>query len=250
MAPLRAQLTKLRTLRPVTACLLVAALPVPLLAALAAAAARRGLDTGAPELAGYQSAGAGLTVLPYAQVLFIVLGALVVGSEYTSGLIHVTLAAVPRRGHFYLAELAAGTLLAAPAAFAAVLLAQAGAGIALGPHAAPWDSSGLPRALLGGALHLVLFFLLAAGTTALLRQQVVSLAVLLGLFPVGTALLRQLPGAEPVVRYAPDLAGARMTALGPDLAAGLSPAAGAVVLAGWTAVALLAGWIGLRYRDA
>jgi hypothetical protein len=244
-----AELTKARSLQSVAACSLATVGVVVALAAGAGWSVRRALDSGEPAAVASEPAVTGLAALEYAQLGVLVLGVLVVTSEHAGRTLGVSLLAVPRRGRFYLAKLSAGALVALAVATPTVLLAYLATQAALGPHAAPWDTPGLPRALAGGITYLVLFFLLAAGVAAALRNQVLTLAVLLPLFAVATSLARRIPGVGEAARLLPDQAGIRMTALGADAATGLPPTVGGLVMLAWTTAALTAGWLTLRHRD-
>jgi len=81
------------------------------------------------------------------QLALVVFGVTVVGSEYTSGTIVTSLTAVPRRGLFYAAKLAAGLLAAAVAALVTVTATFFAAQQALIHHAPVTDESFVALAL-------------------------------------------------------------------------------------------------------
>lgn len=237
-AAVRAELVKATSTRPVVACLAVTVVAAVAISALAARARPSGTADAA-------HAASGTLVLPWAVTGFVAFGVLLVSGEYTSGLIRVSLVAVPRRAVLAAAELAAAVLLAGAAALVEVpasalvaqLLTAGEAGVAGG--GAPVS---LP-ALAGAAAYLTLAAVVAAGVTLVLRSQPAALGVLLPWFGVASPLLAAAGG---LVRYLPDQAGLRLAdatsvaQAGPPLA----------VLLVWTAATAVAGAAALRYRDA
>ncbi len=111
--------------------------------------------------------------------------------------------------------------------------------------------SGVLRAVLGGALHLVLVGVIAVALGAALRRTAGAVAVLFAVLLVVPGLVALLPSPwnNDITKYLPSSAGAAMSAVVrfPNL---LGPAAGAVVLCAYAAALLvLAGWV-LQRRDA
>jgi ABC-type transport system involved in multi-copper enzyme maturation permease subunit len=97
-----------------------------------------------------------------AQLAIAVLGVMVVTSEYSSGMIRTSLAAVPRRGRFLAAKALVFTTVALVVgevmAFAAFLIGQS----LIGSHAphATLSGPGVLRAVVGAGLYLALVGLL------------------------------------------------------------------------------------------
>ena len=107
------------------------------------------------------------------------------------------------------------------------------------------------RAVLGGALHLVLIGAIAVALGAIMRRTAGAVAVLFGVLLVvpGLVLLLPSPWNDDVTKYLPSSAGVAMSAhvQFPNL---LTPAGGLVVLCAYTAVTLLVAAWTLQRRDA
>ncbi|MEZ0091923.1 ABC transporter permease [Streptacidiphilus sp. EB129] len=187
------------------------------------------------------------------QILCGITGILVMGSEYSSGLIRTTLAATPQRGLLLAAKavpLAALTWVAGTAmSFVSFLLGQA---LLSGPapHASLGDP-GVLRAVLGAGLYLVLATVLGLALAVVLRSTAAAIGTLFAVLLVLPILVGGLPHqlALDVDRVLPGGAGESMWHVvgTPGM---LSPAAGALVMAAYAALALgAAAWL-LRRRDA
>ncbi|MFZ0045889.1 MAG: ABC transporter permease [Streptosporangiaceae bacterium] len=202
-----------------------------------------------------------LTGVQAGQAVVAVLGVLVVSAEYSTRMIQVTLAAVPRRGAVLGAKAAcvAGlALLAGALGVAASILAGRlilpGHGFAAARGFPVFSlSDGLVlRSAAGSVLYLGLIALLSAGIAALARDSAVAIGVTLGLvylFPVVTALISNATWQRRLERYTP-MAGLNIQATTGLRSLPISPWAGLGVLAAWAAAALLAGGLMLRLRDA
>ncbi|MFF0739108.1 ABC transporter permease [Streptomyces sp. NPDC004111] len=246
VAAVRAELTKLCGVRGTYVALLLFVPTSLLIAALGGWSAKGAIDAGGSGLrADFSPAQAGLDGILYGQLALIVFAVLFVSGEYTSGMMRVSLLAVPRRGRLYAAKAAvtagAVALLAVPVTVVGYLLTQ----FALGPHGAAVDASGVPRALAGAVVHLTLMSLFATGLAATARSAVVPLAVLLPMVLAGSQILSVIGATKEMVRYFPDRAGMRMLTVGSTDAL-----SGFVVLLLWTVAALTLGWLRHRRWDA
>jgi ABC-2 type transport system permease protein len=186
------------------------------------------------------------------QALAVVLAVLCVGGEYGTGLIHVTLSALPGRT----------TVLAAKAAVLGALVGSAGALAVLGsllaghlllPGAPALTDGPTLRAGLGSVLYLVLVALLALGITFAVRDGAgasgAALA-LLYLFPLLSHVVTDPWLQRQLARVGPMPAGLAIqatTALGRQP---IGPWEGLGVLALWACAALTLGGTLLRRRDA
>ncbi|MFJ8109915.1 ABC transporter permease [Streptomyces sp. NPDC096132] len=242
LAAVRAEFTKLRGVRSTFLALL---LFVPLsiaVAALGGWSAKNAIDSDNPGLrSDFTPEQAGLDGILYGQLALIVFGVLIVAGEYTSGMMRVSLLAVPRRGRLYAAKTAvtavAALAVAVPVTLASYLVTQS----ALGPHGASIGTDGVPRALAGAIVYLTLMSLFAAGVAATARSAVLPLAVLLPMVLAGSQILSVIGATKDVVRYFPDRAGTQLLTVGSHDAT-----TGFLVLLAWTAAALAAGY--LRHR--
>ncbi|MFJ3672609.1 ABC transporter permease [Streptomyces sp. NPDC090106] len=180
------------------------------------------------------------------QIAAVTFGATAVSGEFHGGALRLSLAAVPRRGHWFAAK---ATAIAVPAlavglvtALAALLAARAGLGEAAGALTAGEQV----RAVVGCGLYLTLMALFAAGLAALLRSGVGALSVLIPFVLVVSFVIGDAAGTA--VDFLPDRAG--QIALHGTYDGPLGPWSGLAVTALWTAAALLAGAWSIRRRDA
>jgi ABC-2 type transport system permease protein len=192
--------------------------------------------------------------LMFAQITAIVLGTLVVTSEYGTGMIRATLAATPRRGSVLAAKaiVLSGTLfvVGTVTAFAGFFggnffLDREGIGIALGDE-------GVLRAMLGSGLYMAGLGLFAAAVGFLIRHTAAALSVVLALVFVVGNMAFLLPGTwgEWTARLMPGNAGsgvATPVSFNPEL---LDPWVGFAVFAGEVALLTVIAWATFRRRDA
>ncbi|WP_430499829.1 ABC transporter permease [Micromonospora trifolii] len=211
---------------------------------------RNAIDSGSNMLASdFNPINSGFNALLYGNLAFVVFAVLVFSSEYTSGMIRASLAAVPTRGLFYLAKLlvvaAVALIVGGTAVIASFLITQS----ALGPHGASLSDPGAMRAVLGGVAYVVLINVFSAAVAALLRSTALTLGILMPLFFVVGPALGTISGTKPVAQFLPDQAGMRamqVTADSGELTAGQ----GILVLLLWTLTAAAVGYWLIRRRDA
>src|SRR5690348_1049702 len=131
---LAAEWTKLRSIRSTYWLLLVGTAVTVCLALLITA----GLGSGKVEVTGtFDPAGTSLLGVWFGQITFAVVGVLTMTSEYATGSIRTTLAAVPRRGVLLAAKLAAVGLIVAGIGMAISLTAfLSGQAVLAGQHRA------------------------------------------------------------------------------------------------------------------
>ncbi len=200
----------------------------------------------------YDPAGNSLFGTNIAQLVLGVLGALLITTEYSTGLIRATLTAVPKR----LPVLWAKVVVVAGATFATMV---AGVSVAFlagqalyggdGVGASLFDP-GVPRALLGAAVLPTAIAVLGTALGALTRQTATAVGILVGMLFIVPLLLQSLGGVwVDVVSYLPSEAGQAMTTLVEDPER-LSPLAGLGVLVGWVGALLAGAAIALKRRDA
>ena len=254
---LRVEWTKARTLAS-TGWLLVAAVVLTVGVSTAVAAAVTCPAGNCAE----DPARISLTGVYLGQAVVAILAVLMISSEYSTGMIRHTLAAMPRRTTVLAAKAAilTGLVLAsgAIAVLACVLAGQVilrGHGIdpAHGYPSLSLGSAPVLRAAAGSVLYLALIALLSLGTATAVRDSAAAIGVVLGLlylFPIVGAVLGGSHLARLIQQIGPMTAGLAIQATTglPDLP--ISPWAGLGVLAAWAAAALLAGGLLLRHRDA
>ena len=216
---LHAEWTKLRTLAGTWWLLLAAAALTIAVSAAAAAAFHCPPGACTPRLTGADPAKISLTGVYLGQVVIALLAVLAIGGEYGTGMIRVTLTAVPRR----LTAFTAKALVTAAAALAAAVLAVGGSRarrMADPPGQGPIAANGyVPlslgnaadlRAACGSVLYLTLIALLAFGVTAAVRDSAAGIGVVLGvllLFPIMSAVIPDHALARHLEQIAPMTAG-------------------------------------------
>ncbi|MEU5894816.1 MULTISPECIES: ABC transporter permease [Streptomyces] len=182
----------------------------------------------------------------FGQIAAISFGTTAMSSEYTSGALRISLAAVPRRGLFYGSKMlvigSLALLVGLVTGFATFLTSQA----FLGDHAIGLGHPGAVRACVGGGVYLALMALLAAGLTAVLRSGVAVLGILIPFTLIVSFVVGDVAGGA--AGYLPDKAGRQV--LHETTTGSLGPWAGLAVCAAWTGGVLLAGWWAVRHRDA
>jgi len=192
--------------------------------------------------------------LSLGQLPLVAFGATVVGSEYTWGTILVSLTAVPRRGLFYAAKVAAGLLVAAATALVTVTATFFAAQQALGPHRTSPGAPGVLEAAVGACLYLTLICGLAMGVTAILRSPARTLGVMLPLLFLDSQGLGNVPGVQKAIDYLPDQAGAVIMHLtgppGTRFGRPFGPWAGMAILLAWATAALACGYLVLARTDS
>ncbi len=203
-----------------------------------------------------------LTGVQFGQAVVAILAVLMISNEYSTGMIRVTLAAMPGR-HAVLAAkailLAALVLVAgAVAVFGAVLaghLILPGHGFtsARGFHPV-WLSYGPAlRAASGSVLYLALIALLSLGVAVIIRDSAVAIGTVLALLYLSPILLAFIGNAHwqhRLERWTPTVAGLTIQDTTGLRSLASTPWAGLGVLALWATGALLAGGLVFRLRDA
>jgi ABC-2 type transport system permease protein len=192
--------------------------------------------------------------LHLSQIAIGLLGVLAVTSEYSTGMIRATLAAVPQRRLMLTAKtavLAAAVLVTGiGASFAAYLIFQAllPAGDAM--QTALGDP-GVLRAVTGAGLYLTVLGLLGAGLGTAIRSSAGAVAALFGLLFLPTLLTALLPASwrDAVAPYLPMNAGDAIYTMSHQ-AHTLQPWPGLGVFCLYAVAALAAGFILISRRDA
>jgi hypothetical protein len=206
---------------------------------------------------GFNAAEASLTGQVFlGELIIVVLGALVITSEYSTGMIRTSLAVMPRRGVLYAAKaivFAAVTLtISLVTSFTAFFVGQAI--LASKHYNTTLAQPGVLRAVLLSAAIVTVFGLLAYGAGAIIRHSAGAITAILGVIFLIPLLAQALPNAwfadlqrwlpggnalEPIVRSTPSISPHLFSAWGEF-----------AVFAGYAAVLLALGaWSFIR-RDA
>ncbi len=194
----------------------------------------------------------GLLSLEYAVLAVGVLGVLAFSTEYSTGLIRTTFAAVPRRRAVLAAKAAvigAATLVAGEVvAFVSFALVQA---VLAGHHrGVSLSRPGVPGAVLADGLLLFVVAMMGVGLGAIVRHTAGGIAALFGLIALPTVVnLLPAPWGARIGQFTLLDAARQVTALHPA-ANLLAPAWSLLVLLAWPAATLLAAAAVITRRDA
>ncbi len=174
-----------------------------------------------------------------AELALAVLGVMMVSAEYPTGLIRVSLSAVPHRGRLLAAKTAVfalvGLVIGEVLSFAAFVIGQL-----VISGTAPTAALGQPgvlRAVAGTGLFLTLIGVLGVAVGALVRSTTAGVAGMVALIFVLPGLGQVLPATwrNPMLKFWPTQAGAQMQNVAHQ-AHTLGPWAGLGLLAGFTAL--------------
>ena len=195
-----------------------------------------------------------------AQAVAAVAGVLAVGNEYSTGMIKLSLTAMPRRLTWLFAKAAVLTApvltAAAPAVAGAALagrLILPGHGFTPAHGYASLTSATDFRAAAGAVMYLTLVALLSLGLAAAVRDSAASIGLVLGvlyLFPLAANVISNPPLARHLQQIGPLPAGLDAQATTGLKNLPLTPWQGLGVVVLWTAGALLLGALVLKFRDA
>ncbi|MGH3301334.1 MAG: ABC transporter permease [Streptosporangiaceae bacterium] len=254
---LRAEWSKLLSV-PGPAWLLAAVVGLTVAVSAAADAASRCPTT---MTCSVDTAKLSLTGLQLGQAVVAILAVLPICNEYSTGMIRVTLAAMPRRPVVLAAKASTVTGLVLIASLFAVLGSLV-AGLVILPGHGFTAARGFTelslthgstlRAAAGSVLYLLLIAALSMGIAAMVRDSAVSIGLALGVlyvFPVLTAFVGNQTWHNRIERYTP-MAGLNIQSTTGLRSLAIGPWGGLGVLAIWAAVVLLAGGVLLQRRDA
>ena len=191
--------------------------------------------------------------IEFGQLTIIVLGVLVISSEYSTGAIRSSLLAVPRR----LSMLAAKAITFAALVFVLAeivcfLAFFLGAAILHSHIPVSLGGSNVARAVYGAGLYLTVLGLFSMAVAGLIRHTAGAIAGVIAFVIVLEPLSQLIPGTwgNHIHDYLPTAAGRLVYSMQPAGGQVLPAWGGFAVFCGWTA-ALLAAWaVALCLRDA
>jgi ABC-2 type transport system permease protein len=194
------------------------------------------------------------------QAVAAVAGVLAIGNEYSTGMIRLSLTAMPHRLTWFFAKATVLTVPVLTAAALAVAAAALAGRLILPGHGftpahgyASLTSATDVRAAAGAVLYLTLIALLGLGVAAAVRDSAAAIGLVLGvlyLFPIAAAEVSKPALARHLEQIGPLPAGLDAQATIGVKSLPLTPWQGLGVVALWTAGALLLGALVLRFRDA
>jgi ABC-2 type transport system permease protein len=193
------------------------------------------------------------TGLGFAQLAFGVIGVLAISSEYATGLIRTTFAAVPRRRAVLAAKaavvgaltLTAGELLA----FATFFAGQRA--LAAGHLSVTLDHPGALRGVLAAGFYLAVMAWVGLGLGAVIRHTAGAITAMIGVVFLLPHVIQALPAPWDVRigKYSLDIAAQQVIAQHP--AAGYFPAGPSfLIVTGYAAAAIVAAALLVTRRDA
>jgi ABC-type transport system involved in multi-copper enzyme maturation permease subunit len=253
---LASEWTKIRSVRSTYWTLLAAAVTIIGLSAIVCAVyVAQYAHLSSKSKAGFNPASFSLTGGILAQLAIAVLGVLVITSEYGSGMIRTTFAAVPQRISVLAAKatvFTAVTLAVTTAScFTAFFMGQAilsakGIGVNIG-------AAGALRTVVGTVLYLAVLGLLALGIGTLIRRTAGAITAVVGMLFVLPVLASLLPSSmDAVAKFLPSNAGQAIIDGGKSArgASSLSPWVGLGVFFLYAVVAMGTAAFTLVRRDA
>jgi ABC-2 type transport system permease protein len=250
----RAEWTKIRTVRSTLWTLLVAVVLAVGLGALISALAANGYAQGRGNIrTSWDPTGVSMSGLTFAQLAIAVLAIIFITSEYSSRAIGTSLTAVPRRSRFLAAKavVIGGICLVFTEilSFVAFFVGQA----LISGHAptANLSQPNVLRAMIGGGLYAVLLGLISLSLGAMLRNAAGAIAVIVALLFVLPVVAAALPSSieHTVEEWWPTQAGGQVT----NVIRGshtLSPWEGFAVMCAFTAILLAGAFAAINRRDA
>lgn len=259
LAALHAEWTKLRTMAS-TGWLLLACVAVTVGGSATAADVVK-----CPASCNADVVRISLTGVQLGQALVAVLAVLMISNEYSTGMIRISVAAIPRRSVLLAAKAAVLTGMVLVAGIIAVLGSLLASKYILpdngfvfrAAHGLPWwlglDGGPNLRAALGSVLYLALIALLSLGVATAVRDSGVAITVVLGLLyvvPIISNLILNQHWERRFQRYGPTTAGLTVQVTKGLSKVPIGPWEGLGVLALWVVAALAAGGLLLRLRDA
>ncbi|MFC4010955.1 ABC transporter permease [Nonomuraea purpurea] len=242
---LRSEWTKIRSVRSTVWTLAVTAL---LMAGMGALAATASADSMPRPVPGAQAVMMSLTGVMLASLPMATLGVLVISGEYRTGGIRTSLMAVPQRLRLLTGKVAVFTatalVVSTIAAASSVLIGL----LIIGP--ASVEPGAVAQGVAGASLYLTACGLFGLGLGTLIRHTPGALVSAIALILVLPTMASQLPGrwGASVAEYFTTNAG--LLVVSGRSSATLGPWSGFAVYLAWVAVAMVAGAVLLRRRDA
>jgi ABC-2 type transport system permease protein len=253
----RSEWIKLQTVRSTYWTLLAAAAGMVGFGALLTVAYVRHYHSASPAArAAFDPAAYSLSGFFVAQLAIGVLGVVVMTSEYATGSIRSTLAAVPQRFTVLAAKATVFGIVAAVSGIlsSAVAFATGQAILARKGLEAHIGDPGVLRPVVGGGLYLAVLGLLALGLGTLIRRTAGAIATVVGLVLILPVLVQGLPAPWQVhiTKYLPSVAGQAVIGRTKFAPPGhlLPPWTGFALFCAYAAAALIAAAFTLNRRDA
>ena len=251
---LRAEWTKLRTVRSTGWTLLITVVLGLGISAVATAETRSHWTSNPLSHVGFDPTATSLIGIFVAQFAVGALGVLAMSSEYSSGTIRATFSAAPNRLRVLLAKLVVFGVLdvvfAEVVSFASFFLGQA---LLTSPAThATLSSPGALRAVVGCGLFVAALGVLALGLATMMRYTAAALSTFVGILLIAPLIVQALPTSlnEDIRRFLPDRIGAAILTTTGSSPFAFSPWVGLGVLALYAVGVNVVGAVLLVRRDA
>jgi ABC-2 type transport system permease protein len=204
-----------------------------------------------PYGSGFDPVATSLAGVLLAQLAIGALGALVITSEYSTGMIRTTFMAAPQRRRVITAKAAVFAAVAFTAGTVASLIAFLVGQSILGSHGVGLTSPGALRAVIGVGLYLGLLAIFAVGLGTIIRSTAGTIVAVLGTLLLLPSIAPVLPQSirDTVEKFLPSNAGQAIGATVKS-SSSLSPWAGLAVFALYAGTALVIGLLLVGRRDA
>lgn len=250
---MRSEWTKLRSVRSTYWTAIIAVLATAGLGIALCIRWQRDITQHPADAIKFDSTLTSLDGIYLAQVAIGALGVLIISSEYGTGMIRASLAAVPQRRTMLAAK---GLVFALCTLVVSEIVAFAtfGVGQAILAHAhigATLSQPGVARAVFGAGLYLTAVGMLGFGLGALIRHTAGALSAFFGILFALTAIIDLLPTAwrNDIIQYLPANAGSQVFTTVPNQNS-LAPWTGLAVFCLYPLAAITAAAILIRRRDA
>ncbi|MEU9416502.1 ABC transporter permease [Streptomyces sp. NPDC048272] len=182
----------------------------------------------------------------FGQIAAIAFGATAFAGEFRNGALRVSLTAVPNRTRLFLSKVAVIAGLAFLIGQITGTVTFVAGQAFMGSYALGLGDPGVPRAVFGSGVYLMLIALLAAGLTALTRSATFVMSLLIPSLLILPFVVGQVAGGAG--QFMPDRAGQMVLRAVSD--GSLGPWTGLGVCGLWSLTALAGGWIALSRRAA
>ena len=252
------ELTKLRSVRSTyIQALLTVVLGIGMTALIALAIGSTWDEVSVEERATFDPVNVSSFGSIFALIVLVVLGVMFVSSEYTSGMIRLTLTTTPRRLRVLAAKsliiIAVVLVLGVIVSVGSFYAGQAVLGSYEGVPTASLSDEGAVRSVVGVWLLMPVFPLLGAAAAFVLRSTASTITAILGLIFVPAIFGGIFPDSiqENVIKFLPSFAIDSVTTTDPggDSLTRLNEGAALAVIAAWLFVFFFAAYVSLMRRD-
>jgi ABC-type transport system involved in multi-copper enzyme maturation permease subunit len=254
---LNSEFTKIRSVRSTYWTLLVLlAVSIGIGAAITGGTAANWSHMGPSDRASFDPTQASVAGLFYlGQLVIVVLGAMTLTAEYSTGMIRTSLTAMPRRVVMYSSKVVVFAIVALVVTFIAAFVSfYLGQALLASTHdTATLSQPNVLRAIAGSALYVALCGLFAFAIGAILRHTAGAITTVIGILFVVPILAHLLPRTwyQDIERWLPDAAGRALSVtVGPQPDHLFSPWGEFTVFAVYTVALLVVGAVIFRNRDA